>query len=217
MDYTFILIVVAVTIVLIVIAQVWKQAILKKLIKSLQQGDFDAYFKRLDTLSCKYFYPPFNREYMRLNGYIMKADKKKIEECFDLILKMRLSKKQNLDVTIKAFYYYLDEDSKKKCKSLLERLKEIADESITRECQIIYDILLEEKTSYIEEMEEQLKNEELQEAQKGMFHYMLALQYSYLKEDDKKNEHLHAASKNLQGTPYEMKINEMLKGNKKKS
>ena len=177
----------------------------------MQQGDFNAYFKLLDSLPCKYFYPPFNREYMRLNGYIMKADKKKIEECFDLILSMRMNKKQELDVVIKAFYYYLDEDSKKKCKTLLERMKKIADESITQECQVIYDILLEEKTSYIDDMEEQLKNEELQEAQKGMFHYMLALQYSYLKDEKKKKEHLQAASKDLKGTPYEMKINQLMK------
>ncbi len=65
-------------------------------------------------------------------------------------------------------------------------MKKIADESITQECQVIYDILLEEKTSYIDDMEKQLKNEELQEAQKGMFHYMLALQYSYLKDEKKR-------------------------------
>ena len=47
-------------------------------------------------------------------------------------------------------------------------MKKIADESITQECQVIYDILLEEKTSYIDDMEKQLKNEELQEAQKGV-------------------------------------------------
>ena len=110
MDYKIIILAVIITIVLIVGTQVWKQRILKQLLKNMQQGDFDAYFKRLDTLSCKYFYPPFNREYMRLNGYIMKADKKKIEECFDLILGMRMNKKQELDVVIKAFYYYLDED-----------------------------------------------------------------------------------------------------------
>ncbi len=90
-------------------------------------------------------------------------------------------------------------------------MKKIADESITQECQVIYDILLEEKTSYIDDMEEQLKNEELQEAQKGMFHYMLALQYSYLKDEKKKKEHLQAASKDLKGTPYEMKINQLMK------
>ncbi len=43
----------------------------------------------------------------------MKADKKKSQECFELILSMRMNKKQELDVVIKAFYYYLDEDSTK--------------------------------------------------------------------------------------------------------
>ena len=38
-----------------------------------------------------------------------------------------------------------------------------------------------------------------------------ALQYSYLKDEKKKKEHLQAASKDLKGTPYEMKINQLMK------
>lgn len=211
MDYKIIVFAVVLTIVLVVATQVWKQRILKKLMEALQKQDFDAFFKRLDTLSCKYFYPPFNREYMRLNGYVLKGDKKKVEECFELLLQMRKSKKQELDVVIKAFYYYIDENNKRKCKALLERMKTIADESITQECQVLYDILLEEETKYIEDMEEQLKDEALQDAQKGMFHYMLALQYNYKHDEQKKKEHLDAAAKSLKGTPYELKIRELKK------
>lgn len=211
MDYKIIIIAIVATIVLVVITQVWKQRILKKLFTYLQQGKFEEYFKLLDSFSCKYLYPAFNREYMRLNGYLMKADVKKIEECFDLILRMRMNKKQELDVVIKAFYYYLDEGNKKKCKTLLARLKNIADESIAQECKVIYDILLEEKTAYIDDMEAQLKEEGLEDTQKGMFHYMLALQYGYLNNTQKKREHLKAASQDLKGTPYEMKIQQLLK------
>ncbi len=202
---------IVVTVILIVVTQLWKQSIFKKLFSYLQQGKFDEYFKLLDSFGCKYFYPAFNREYMRLNGYMMKADVKKIEECFDLILHMRMNKKQELDVVIKAFYYYLDEENKKKCKTMLTRLKNIADENIYKECKVIYDILLEEKTIYIDDMEEQLKEEGLQAPQKGMFHYMLALQYSYLNNGQKKREHLKEASRDLKGTPYEMKIQELMK------
>lgn len=211
MDYKIIIIAIVVTIVLIVVTQFWKQRIFKKLFAYLQQGKFDEYFKLLDSFSCKYLYPAFNREYMRLNGYLMKADGKKIEECFDVMLHMRMNKKQELDVVIKAFYYYLDEGNKKKCKTLLTRLKNIAEENIVQECKVIYDILLEEKTSYIDDMEAQLKEEGLQDAQKGMFHYMLALQYGYLNNGQKKREHLKAASHDLKGTPYEMKIQQLMK------
>lgn len=60
-------------------------------------------------------------------------------------------------------------------------------------------------------MEAQLKEEGLQDAQKGMFHYMLALQYGYLNNGQKKREHLKAASHDLKGTPYEMKIQQLMK------
>lgn len=50
MDYKIIILAVVITIVLIVGTQVWKQSILKKLLKHMQQGDFNAYFKLLDSL-----------------------------------------------------------------------------------------------------------------------------------------------------------------------
>lgn len=43
-----------------------------------------------------------------------------------------MNKKQELDVVIKAFYYYLDEDSKKKCKTLLERMKRLRMRALLR-------------------------------------------------------------------------------------
>ncbi len=69
----------------------------------MQKQDFDTFFKRLDSFTTKLFYAPFNREYMRLNAYFLMGDEKKIKEQFDLILTLRMSKKQDIDISLKAF------------------------------------------------------------------------------------------------------------------
>lgn len=211
MDIKIILIAIAIAIVLFIAMQYWKQSIFKKLLKHLQKGDFDAYFKTLDSFGCKYFYPVFNREYMRLNAYMMKGDLGKIEETFETLLRIRKSKKQELDVSIKAFYYYLDEKNKSKCKKLLAVIKRSGDEAILNECQIIYDIFLCKETKYIDMMEEQIKDPDCIGVNKGMFDFMLALQYGYLEDHKKEVKHLQAAKVELKDTPYAVKIDQLLK------
>lgn len=211
MDTKIIIIAVVAVIVTFIATQYWKQRIFKKLVTNLQKRNFDEYFKVLDSLGCKYIYPPFNREYMRLNAYMMIPDGKKIEQQFELLLKMRMAKKQDLDVSIKAFYYYLDEENKKKCKELLERLKKLDEEGMAMECEVIYDIFLCKETKYIETMEEQLKDPECKGLNKGMFLYMLGLQYGYKKDHKKEMDYLQLAKEELKDTPYAMKIEEMLK------
>lgn len=210
MDYKIILVAVVVMIVVFIATQYLKQSIFKKLLKNLQKGNFDIYFKTLDSFGCKYFYPVFNREYMRLNAYVIKGDKEKVEETFETLLRMRKAKKQELDVAIKAFYYFLDEGNKSKCQELLSILEKNGNEAVLNECQIIYDILLCKETKYIDMMEEQLKDPECKGVNRGMFDYMLGLQYSYMKNHKKEVHHLQAAKKELKDTPYAMKIDELL-------
>lgn len=56
---------------------------------------------------------------MKMNAYMMMPDYKKVEETFDELLSLRLNKKQNLDVSVKAFYYYLDEEKEGNVKNCL--------------------------------------------------------------------------------------------------
>ena len=73
------------------------------LIKDLQKQDFDDYYKTVDSFATKLLIPPFNREYMRMNGLIMQGRKGKVEEQFDLMLNMRMNQKQEIDIVMKAF------------------------------------------------------------------------------------------------------------------
>lgn len=195
------------------ITNLWKNSIFNKLLRDLQTQNFDDFTKRLDSLSCRYFYPPFNREYMRLNSYFLMADEQKIKEQFDMMLHMRMNKKQELDICIKAFYFYLDEGNKRKVHELLKRIHEKdKKEEVYTQCRIMSDIMLDHSTAYIDAMEQQVK--EAKDMDRGMFHYMLALQYSYLGNTKKEMQHLRSASIDMKGTPYELKINALLKEQK---
>lgn len=191
--------------------QWYKRSTFNKLLKCLQNQEYDKFFKILDSLGCKYFFAPFNREHMRLNAYFMMGDGEKIRNQFDLILNMHINKKQRLDVSMKAFYFYVDEEDKVKAKEILDKLQGVSDETMYEQCNLIYEILLLKKTDYIDVMEEHVKECE-PGFDRGMFHYLLALQYSYLNEHKKEMAHLRVAKTDMKDTPYEGKINKMIKG-----
>ena len=132
--------------------KIMKNTIMKRLIKDLQKQDFDDYYKTVDSFATKLLIPPFNREYMRMNGLIMQGRKGKVEEQFDLMLNMRMNQKQEIDIVMKAFYYYMEDENKRRAKQLLERVRKFGDDYYN-ESKIMYDVYLEKSTEYIASME----------------------------------------------------------------
>ncbi|WP_416325007.1 hypothetical protein [[Eubacterium] hominis] len=210
-NVTFWIVFAVIMVVMIGGTQLYKRHLLKTFMQTLKDRDFDKFFKTADSLPSKYFFPYFNRLYMKMNAYMLMPDQKKVEETFEELLHIRLNKKQNLDVSVKAFYYYIDEEKKGKCKELLDRIKTLGDENALQECQMMYDIFLCEKSNYIDSMEEQLKKAE--GWNKGMLCYMLAIQYQNKGDKAKKAEYLKLAEEDLKETPYAGKIEKMIKEN----
>lgn len=210
-NVTFWIVFAVIMVVMIGGTQLYKRHLLKTFMQTLKDRDFDKFFKTADSLPSKYFFPYFNRLYMKMNAYMLLPDQKKVEETFEELLHIRLNKKQNLDVSVKAFYYYIDEEKKGKCKELLDRIKTLGDENALQECQMMYDIFLCEKSNYIDSMEEQLKKAE--GWNKGMLCYMLAIQYQNKGDKAKKAEYLKLAEEDLKETPYAGKIEKMIKEN----
>ena len=95
MTFTF-LITAAVLIILLIIPQIMKRIVYKKLTGYLSERDYERFEKLLDGFACTFSFKPYNREYMRLNSYFMQGDKRKIEAQLDTIfskMKMRDQKK----------------------------------------------------------------------------------------------------------------------------
>lgn len=208
---TLIIIVFVVTAFLcLILSKVLKNKVLKRLLSDLKEAKFDDYYNTIDSMICKFYYPAFNREYMRMNGLVMQGEKARVEEQFDLMLQMRMNKKQEIDIVMKAFYYYLEDGNKKRAKQLLERVRKFG-EDYFNESQIMYEVYLENSTKYIDEMEEALKDPECKDANRGMFLYMLGLQYGNDGQKKKMKEYLREAQGLLKNTPYEVKIRAILK------
>ena len=210
MDIKVIIVTVVALLVCIVGTQWYRNKTIKQALQYMQAQDMEMFTKTIDSFGCKILIPPFNREYMRLNAYFLTGDIEKINEQFDMILNMHINKKQRLDVSVKAFYFYVDENNSVKAKAVLDKMKDVSDETLYEECKLIFDIVLLKKTNYIDVMEEHVEASE-ENFDCGMFHYLLGLQYSYLKDNKKAIAHLRSAKKDMKGTPYEVKINALLK------
>lgn len=186
----------------------YKNYVLKQLLTYLKEQKYDEFMKKLDSFSCKYFYPAFNREYLRLSAYVIKGDLQKVRDQFDCLLQMRKNRKQEIDVYTKAFYFYIDEQNEEKAHALLQKIKELKEDALLQECTIIFDIFLKKSTAYIDDMEQSI--DQMEGANKGMFHYMLAMQYGYLHEDTKRLHHLTFAYDLLRNTAYELRVKTLL-------
>lgn len=203
-----------VCIISLIVTHFWRNHMIHKLFKYLQKEEYISYLKTLDSISCKYLFPVFHRESMRLNAYMLQGDIEQVKHQFDILLhQIRLTKKQELDIVTKAFYFYVDDTSKQEAKDTLQRLKSLSNsEQLIQKCQEIYDVFLEKSSKHIAHMEQILQ--QVTGIEKGMYHYMLALQYQYEKNTQKEMEHLAYASEQLKDTPYQEKIEEMITGSK---
>lgn len=210
-EMTIIIIVFIVTAILCaVLSKFLKNNVFKKLLNDLKNANFDDYFKTIDTFLCKMYFPAFNREYMRLNGYVIKGDKKEVDAQFEVLLNMRMNKKQEIDIVMKSFYYFLEDENAKKAKQMLERIRKFG-EDYFNESEVMYNVCIEKSTKYIDEMEEALQDSECKEVNRGMFLYLLGLQYGNENQKKKMKEYLKEAQGLLKGTPYELKIRALLK------
>lgn len=186
-----------------------KNFIFNNLLKDMQNQNFEKLFKRLDSFIVKLLYAPYDREYMRLNAYFLMGDEKKIRKQFDIMFTKRMNKKQNFDISIKAFYFYIDDGNKLKVREMLDRVQKYGNEEFYTQCKIMYDVVIEKSDTYINDMEKQIK--QCEGIDRGMYHYLLGLQYMNKKDTKNALNHLHSAQKDLKGSPYELKIKQAIK------
>lgn len=197
------------TVALIGVQILLKRNILKNAMTALGKGEFETYFIIIDKTLTKMLIPAFNREYMRLNGYMMKQDQEKIDETVDVLITMRMNKNQQREVLLKTFNYYVGIGNATYSKKILEHLKALNDENMSKQCQRNYDIFIEEKTSYIDEMLKEVNVTE-NPTTKGYLYYMLGMQYFYLKDYEQAREQFKQAQVQVQETMLEPAVQAML-------
>ena len=83
-----------------------KRTTFKRLQQLMAAKQWDEFDRLLDGKLTSMLYPRYNRDYLRLNSYLLREDHKRADEMFDLLLGLNLPKMQRVDLVIKAFNYY---------------------------------------------------------------------------------------------------------------
>lgn len=172
-----------------------KRSTFKKLHNLLARREFGEYMTMLDSFLVKYLYPKYNRLYMKLNGYLFMEDHEETQHLFDVMLNMRVSKKQRKDLVLKAFNYYVEQEDKQNAERLLEEIKTWEDGLKKEEACRIYDIFILKKFCYIDEMESKL--EQLKGFERSALEYLLALQYENKGDHKKSESYLEASQQHI--------------------
>ncbi|KUH58140.1 hypothetical protein AUL39_07955 [Tractidigestivibacter scatoligenes] len=140
-----------------IVEQLMRSTRLNKFALLLRDGRCDEALELLDKPSSKWLYPPFNREYMKLNAYLVKDDVEGASRQFDVLLTMRSSKNQRSEVVVKAYRFYMEHERYKDAKPLLDEIEKTADKGVAKESRLMWEIFAENDSSHITEMEQQFK------------------------------------------------------------
>ncbi len=140
-----------------IVEQLMRSTRLNKFALLLRDGHCDEALELLDKPSSKWLYPPFNREYMKLNAYLVKDDAEGASRQFDVLLTMRSSKNQRSEVVVKAYRFYMEHERYKDAKPLLDEIEKTADKGVAKESRLMWEIFAENDSSHITEMEQQFK------------------------------------------------------------
>lgn len=211
----------AVLIILLILPQIIKRIVYKKLTDYLGKREYDAFEKLLDGFFCTFSFKPFNREYMRLTAYFMQGDKKKIEAQFDNIFdRLKMKDAQKAAVANRAFYFYLENKNYKKTEKMLEICQKAdQNQNELHIMELMYNIMVLHKSDNLQEIKERLEplkkehdayTNQAKRVRIGIFEYLLGLQYAYQNNKKSAQRYLTSALENCKNTPYEQEIRTML-------
>ena len=91
--------------------------------------DEEKFLKLIDSTPAKILIEPYNRDYMKLNHYIITKNNKKIDEQFNHIDAHKLNKDQTLVLYRNVFKYYISIGNREKSMDIYNRLCSYSDEN----------------------------------------------------------------------------------------
>ena len=159
-----------------------------KLIQLVQNEKYKEVEKELDSFSTKMLILPFNREFLRLNVYLLQQDEDLIKKQFDRMLSFKMSAQQKKEVLVRGFEYFLNKEDQKMSSKFLKDIKETEDEELIVHSQMMYDILLLKKTNYIDVLKGKIKSDNAMV--NGMYALLISKQYGYLNDYENEKKYL---------------------------
>lgn len=131
-----------------------RKKLLDELAELLMSGRLDEFDQIANTKKAKRLIRPFNLDFMKLNGAIMKGNKEEIEACLDRFENVRLNTEQKSAVYNRAFYYYLTNAETEKAETYYKRIAENRKEDLNDEVERLYDTYVLGGFKYLQQTEE---------------------------------------------------------------
>ena len=125
----------------LIFVEVKKRTTFARLEHNLGERDFDACLALLDQPITKALYSEYNRLYMSLNAYLALGDNENSTRVIERMLPLRMNKKQELALAIRAFSFYVEVEDKKAAHDMLKRIEVSGSEALAKGSRETYDIL----------------------------------------------------------------------------
>lgn len=207
--WIWVLIGVVAVIIILIRNYLMRKVYTKKIMKAMSEENYDQFYQILDSFWCKFALHPADREMMRLSAVLSQGEVGKIEDQITMMLHMRMKKKRKAAVAMQGFYFYVEMKNRRKADKMISIVQENVGPEAAKELKMISSVLLRKEAKYIHEMQAYYDNAAADE-QKGMFAYLLGLQYKYKNDTKKSKKYLKEALQKLKGTPYEEEIRGLL-------
>lgn len=176
-----------------------KRALFDQLQHLLSLERFDDFFELIDSKQAELVFPEYNRQYFKLNAYLMQGNTEQANQMLEHLLSLKSSKAQRRDLVLKAFNIYMAQENAERGQAMLHEIEgwdEPQYEQIKIDSRRLFDISMHDSTAYIEDMERERASADA--ARKSQLDLMLAMQYETLGNHEKRDEYLSLADKDAQ-------------------
>lgn len=112
--------------------QIITKVLEKKYTYSLMQSitdDEETFANKLDNIIVKYIIPIYNREFFRLNYYIVHSNGQKIKEQLALMEDLKMTKTQQLSLYQTVLKYYITVNKKTEARNISRKINAFVDEN----------------------------------------------------------------------------------------
>ncbi|MBR3840113.1 MAG: hypothetical protein IKM20_03140 [Erysipelotrichales bacterium] len=112
--------------------QIITKTLEKKYTYSLMQSiteDEETFAKKLDSVIVKYLIPIYNREFFRLNYYIVHSDTKKVKEQLAEMENLKMTSAQHLSLYQTVFKYFITINKKTEARNISRKINVLVDEN----------------------------------------------------------------------------------------
>jgi hydrogenase maturation factor len=187
----------------------------------LQERNYLLYQELLNNKRLRLVFSKSQISLLRLKGYMLEGNDKKILETIQVLDKSRLRAYVKVDYLLKRFTYFIDVLNKEESKNSLDMLEDMTSkvkdnqelDNFLKEAKFTYQIYIDRDTSLIPKIKKMIidsKNEKVI----GVLYYRLAKLYYFNGQNKEVDQALKNAETLLKGTYY-MDIINLAKENKK--